>query len=228
MRQAGRLLATGILAAAALGTAPAAAKSPTKARSTAFAKAVNLGAADVAGFTGKVSKPSATDHRLSEMLARCAGSVDPSKDIVDIRSPDFSLAGAGAQDVASEVSVLPSAHLVAVDLAAVKSPKGRACLTKETGLLLASMKTPGVTYGKLTLTTLKRSAPGSDGSFAYRFRVNATAGGVKVPFFLDTLGFGSGPAEIGLTTLGVGQPFPAADEQRLWTLLAGRASFNRI
>jgi hypothetical protein len=229
-RQAGKLLLLTATVAALAGApgAAAKAKTPTKAAATAFAKKVNLTTADVAGFTGKPNKTTASDQRQSEMLAKCSGGIDPRREVVDVPSLDFSLAGTGAEEVSSDVSVLPSAQLVAADLRAVKSARGRKCLTQATGRLLASMDASGVTYGTTTLTTLKRSAPGSDGSFAYRLRVNATASGVKVPFFVDSLGFASGKAEVGLTTLGIGQPFPAADEQRLFTLLAGRASFNHI
>jgi len=222
------LLTAAIAGLASVPTAAAAAATPTKAAATAFAKKVNLTAADVPGFTGKPNKTTASDQRTSEMLAKCSGGIDPRRDISDVPSLDFSLAGTGEEEVSSDVSVLPSAQLVRADLKSVKSARGRKCLTQGTERLLAAMKDPGVKYGTITLTTLKRTAPGSDGSFAYRFRVNATAGGVKVPFFVDTFGFASGPAEVGLTTLGIGQPFPATDEQRLITLLAGRASFNHI
>jgi hypothetical protein len=227
-RQAGKLLLLTATVAALAGAPGAAAATPTKAAARVFAEKVNLTAADVPGFTGKTSKTTASDERQSEMLAKCSGGIDPRRDVVDVPSLDFSLAGTGEEEVSSDVSVLPSAQLVRADLQSVKSTRGRRCLTQGTARLLSAMKGPGVKYGTITLTTLKRSAPGSDGSFAYRFRVNATAGGVKVPFFVDTFGFASGPAEVGLTTLGIGQPFPAAAEQRLFALLAGRASFNHI
>lgn len=228
-RQTGKPLLVMVVVAALAGAPGAAeAKTTTKAAATAFAKKVNLTAADLPGFTGKPTKTTASDRRTSEMLAKCSGGVDPRRDIVDVPSLDFSLAGTGEEEVSSDVSVLPSAQLVTADLKSVKSARGRKCLTQGTERLLTAMKAPGVKYGTITLTTLKRTVPGSDGSFAYRFRVNATAGGVKVPFFVDSFGFASGPAEVGLTTLGIGQPFPATDEQRLLTLLAGRTSFNHL
>lgn len=226
-----RVLLTVVGVIAGLAATPALAAAPTKARAQAFARAVNLTAADLPGFKGSPSSKSRAEQQFGAMLSRCAGGVDPSREVVDVDSPDFSMEAAQGleeQDVNSNVSVLRSAALAAKDLKAVKSARGRSCLTKATNKLLTSMKTKGVTYGKTTLTKLKRSAPGSDGSFAFHFKVTANANGLRLPFYIDTIGFTLGPAEIGLTTLGIAEPFPATVEQRLLTLLAGRASFNHL
>lgn len=210
---------------------PALAAAATKARAQAVAKAVNLTAADLPGFAGSPSRTTASDRRYSAMLATCSGGVPPSKSLVNVFSPDFTMeppGGLAHQEVSSNVSVLPSAKLVAQDLRSVKSARGRACLAKATGQLLKSMKVKGVTYGPVTITQLKRHAPGSDGSFAYRVRIDARASGLRIPFYVDAIGFSLGRAEVGLTTLGISEPFPATVEQSLLTLLAGRASYNHL
>ena len=49
------------------------------------------------------------------------------------------------------------------------------------------------------------------------------AAGVKTQFYVDLLFHRAGPAEVACNDLGIGTPFPARDEQRLFTLLVTRA-----
>jgi hypothetical protein len=55
--------------------------------------------------------------------------------------------------------------------------------------------------------------------------VRATFGleGLKVPVYLDLLGFVYGPARVTLVSSGALRPFPAVAQQRLFTLLLQRA-----
>jgi hypothetical protein len=44
-----------------------------------------------------------------------------------------------------------------------------------------------------------------------------------VPFYADILGFLDGPAEVTLVSTGFPVPFPAQEEERLFTVLLSRA-----
>lgn len=213
------------------GLTAAVAAAPTKARARAFAAAVNLTAADVPGFTGSVAHSTPAGKSLGVTTARCAAGVDPRRALVDIDSRDFNRMGAGgiaAEEVSSNVGVLPSSALAARDLAAVRSGRGRRCLAAGVNQLLRTMNAKGVSFGPAVLSTLPHPAPGADGSFGLRIKVTADVHGVRIRFWVDEFGVRVGPAEVSLTALGVLHPFGAADEQRLLALLVTRATAARL
>jgi len=51
---------------------------------------------------------------------------------------------------------------------------------------------------------------------------------MKLPIYLDYLGFVDGPAEVTLLSSGLLRPFPAAIQQRLFALLLSRAKAHRL
>jgi hypothetical protein len=220
----------GVLAGVGVGSAAAAA--PTKAQARAFAGAVNLVAADLPGFTvTPKTKQTAADRRAGISFTRCAGGTPSSRDIVDVDSHDFARAGADGiseLDASSNVSVVSSSHLASRDLARARSPRTKTCLIRGLDQLLSSMKLKGVKFGKFTATSDRRPAPGSNGTFGLRFRVTATAAGVRLPFWFDFRGFRLGPAEVTLSTFGILVPFPTADEDGLFALLVSRAQAHRL
>ncbi len=214
------------------GAGAAAAAAPTKARARAVAKAINLVAADLPGFTAAPAAPTtAADKRLGARVAHCAGAAGPAREIVNSDSKDFSVMSAGGiaeADASSNVTVLPSARLVAKDLRSIKSKRGRRCVTAAINGLLRGMKIKGVKFGTAKVTVGHPQAPGADGSFALRFKITATIKGVRIPFYVDVVGFIVGRVEVALNTLGILNPFPAADEAGLFTLLLNRAVANRL
>ena len=175
-----------------------AAATPSRAQALAFARAVNLRAGDLPGFkAGAVSKTTASERKMSAQLASCSGGVNPSRALIERDSPDLTAASGIVQaDVSSEVEVLPSAALVAKDLAAVKSARGKACLERALNKEFAAMKVKGVKFGRVTVTTTQLPAVGASGSFALRFTISATIRGAKIPYYADFLGFTLGPAEV--------------------------------
>jgi hypothetical protein len=189
-----------------------------------LAAAINLKRSDLPGYRATPSQESADDRRQDTRLARCAGGVPPSKDIAKEDSPDFTV-GAAAQvrQVSSSVTVLPSAALAAKDLAAVKSTRGRNCFRTFVNGILAKAGNGQVQFGKAQVTTFEPSASGADGAFGYRVRVVARSNGTRIPFYVDGLGFTSGPVEVSLDVMSIGRRFPAADEQKLFATLAQRA-----
>lgn len=196
----------------------------TKAQATVLAGEVNLKAADLPGFTGAPERTSSSDRRLAAQLASCAGGVDPSKAVADVESEGFSHgSGLQSQQVSSDVTVMPSSALAKQDLTAIKSSRGQGCIVSFVNRLLAGLSSGRVKLGGVTLSPLPPSSPGADGSFGYRFTATATAGEARIPFYVDIQGFVLGPTQVQLLVLSVGQPFSAAEEQRLYTLLVTRA-----
>jgi len=220
------LVTVGLAARGGAGESLAAAGGPpTKAAATAFADAVNLRTGDIPGFTtGPVSKLTAADKRSGAAISRCAGGVDSRRAVVDVFSPDFKRAsGIVQQEITSDIEVLPSAALVAKDLRAVNSARGRRCLERAFQKGFATMKIAGVKFGKVSVSTKAIQANGASGSFALRFTIKATIHGVKIPYYSDFLGFSLGPAEVSLTALGFGTPVPSRDELGLFSVLLRRA-----
>jgi hypothetical protein len=222
-----------ILAAGVLGLAGAAgaAAAPTRARAVAVAHAVNLTGADLPGFTGSPSHSSAAERQFGARVARCAGGTGPGAALANVDSADFAKTSAGGiaeADASSNVTVVRTPSLAAQDLRVVRSARGRGCLVAAVNQLLHAMRTATVGFGPVSVATADLGAPGSGGSFGLRFRSTAVAGGVRLPFYIDTFGFRLGRAEISLTTLGILTRFPAAEEQRLFARLLARAKANRV
>ncbi len=224
------ILAAGVLALAGAAGAGAA-TAPSRARAVAVADAVNLTGADLPGFTGTPSHPSAAQKQFGAGVARCAGGTGRGAALADVDSADFarpSPGGIAEEDASSNVTVVRSPSLSAQDLRAVRSARGRSCLVAAVNRLLQGMRTATVSFGAVSVVTAGLRAPGAGGSFGLRFKVTATASGVRLPFYVDTFGFRLGRAEISLTTLGILTRFPAAEEQRLFSALLARAKANRV
>ena len=51
---------------------------------------------------------------------------------------------------------------------------------------------------------------------------------MRIPFYLDILGFIYGPTEVALFSSGVPVPFPAAAQQRLFLQLLARAKARGV
>jgi hypothetical protein len=81
----------------------------------------------------------------------------------------------------------------------------------------------GVSYGPLSIAVRPQSAPGANDSLALRLATRLTTGRLSARFTVDVLAFRLGPALVTLVAAGLGAPFPAADEQRLFSLLLARA-----
>ena len=205
---------------------------PTKAQATAFARTVNLSLADVPGF--KVSSGPEKEHetaaekRLEHELLRC---VHPaaSKGLVEVSSKEFEReSSAGDQSVQSQVTVMRTSTVAAKELAVIRGSHARACVSHDTDLLLKGKKYQGATFSPVSIVQGTPSAPGTTGSFAWRISVTITLRGIRLPIYMDILGFVYGPAEVSLFTASLPEPFPAATEQRLFSLLADRAKAHGV
>jgi hypothetical protein len=197
-------------------------------RASAFARAVNLVAADVPGFTGSRPHTAPGESRVRSMLARCEGRPDLRRALVRAGSADFTLTGPDGseeQRVSSSVLVLPSSRVASRDLAALRSKRAQRCQVRAAKQMFQAM---GLHFGRPSLALRPQPAPGAGGSFAESVTGSFAGGGTTIVYYIDTFGFRLGPAEVGLTIVAIGKPDPAADEQRLFALLLDRAKANQL
>ena len=199
----------------------------TKTQAIAFAHAVNLRARDVPGF--KVSsehkeRETPAEKRSGAELTRCAGGVGSSHQVAEASSKEFEREGNNsAQNVQSGVTVEQTPALAAKELAAIRSARGRTCLSHYVTLLFRGQKYEGASVGPVSISSGSPHAPGTTGGFALRITATITLHHIKIPFYMDFLGFVYGPAEVTLFSFSLPEPFPAATEERLFSLLLTRA-----
>lgn len=213
--------------------APARVERPlTKTQAIAFARAVNLRATDVPGFkiSSEHEHETAAEKRLEGELLRCTGgSLSSHTGVADASSKDFELKhGILDLSVSSGVSVAQTPALAAKELAAIRSNRVRRCVTHYLNLLFKSQKYQGATISPISIMQGTPPAPGMTGSFGWRITVAITFRSIRIPFYLDILGFVEGPADVTLLSSGVLHPFPATIQQRLFTLLVGRAKAHGV
>jgi len=220
---------------------PPAGKSPSRERALAFAQAVNLTAEDVPGFTAKTKhdSDSAREKKLGRELAHCTGAKGLSpgeatfpgegKAVADESSKDFELKhGVIDFSVSSGVSVQSSAAGARQGLQAIRSPQVRKCFSHYLQLLFAGQHVRGATPGPVSIQAGIPPAPGTAGGFGWRITASFTIRGIRVPIYLDFLGFVDGPAEVTLLSSGLLRPFPAEVQQRLFAMLLARAKAHEL
>jgi hypothetical protein len=199
----------------------------TSSRAHAFARAVNLTARDLPGFTASragAERESASERRLQQRFLTCVGrrsSTGGGSD--ELSSPKFSRAGVLDEGVSSSVSFLATDNVAAEELALLRSSRARSCLSTYLQQLFTGRR-----YGRVSIRDVKISqgvppAPGSTGGFAWRIRAGVAVRGVLAHFYLDTLGFIYRQAEVRLLSTGLLVPFPAAAQEHLFRLLLRRA-----
>jgi hypothetical protein len=232
--------ATGTHNPSGAGTHAGSVRPLTKAQALAFANAVNLTAADVPGFkaTSRDDHESKTpaEKRLERELTRCTGeSLNSPGGLVDESSRDFKLEhGILHFSVSSEVSVARTPALAASELMAIRSKHVRTCLSRYLGRLLkyqilkeqTSKATINPNSISLSISHGTPPAPGATGSFGWRITATVAVHNIKLPFYIDILGFVYGPAEVTLTSSGAIRPFPASTQEHLYLLLLERAEAN--
>jgi hypothetical protein len=207
----------------------AAARPLTKPQALALARAVNLTTADVRGFHASDRRHSegAQEKRFEQGLLRCVGSLGSGGKLAEVSSKDFELDRGILQfSVSSEVSVAPTLAAAARELATIKSARVRVCLSHSLAQLLKGQAAGGGTVGPVAVASGTPPAPGTTGSFGWRVTATYALRGVKLSFYLDMLGFVQGPATVTLFSTGVLRPFPAAAQQRLFSLLLSRAKVH--
>ncbi len=214
----------------------------TKAQAIAFARAVNLTAADVPGFTAtarhKNEHKTAVEKRLERELTDCVGkSANSPTDLAEENSKDFKLEHAILHfSVSSEVSVAQTPALAAKELSAMRGNHVRGCLSHYLELLLKYqiIKSQGsrtiVNPNSISLSISDGTppAPGATGSFWWRIKATVVIHHIKLSYYIDILGFVYGPAEVSMSSSGALRPFPAATQEHLYLLLLKRAETHRL
>jgi hypothetical protein len=205
--------------------------SPAKQRALAFARAVNLTASDVPGFSpgAREGKSSANEKRLEHQLTQCTGLAGSRKAVLEAGSQDFRLKHQIVDlSVSSEVSVQSSAAQAQQGLATIRSPHIRSCFSRYLTQLFDGEQVKGAKAGPVTVQSGTPPAPGTSGGFGLRVTATFIVRGIKVPVYLDFLGFVDGASEVTLTSSGLLQPFPASIQQHLFALLLARAKAHPL
>jgi hypothetical protein len=191
----------------------------------AFARAVNLTAADVPGFTAaKRQHETAAEKRGEREMVRCAGALSTNEKLVEISSPKFKRGHEIPEvDVSSEVSVARTPALAKKELAAIRSPHARTCASRYLDRLFKGKEFRGASISPVSISSGTPPAPGTTGSFAWRIEVRFTVHSIQIPLYLDILGFVYGQAQVSLFSTGIATPLPAVIQERLFSLLVQRA-----
>jgi hypothetical protein len=206
-------------------------QAPSTQRALAFARAVNLTPADVPGFTPGETRQhdSPREKALERQMLRCAGAAGPAKAIAEQGSKDFELKHAILDfSVSSEVSVQASTTRASKGLSAIRGARARGCFSRYLQQSFAGQRIKGATLGPVSIQSGTPPAPGTSGSFGWRVTATFIVHNVKVPVYLDFLGFTVGPSEVTLLSTGLIRPFPAEVQQQLFTTLLSRAKAHRL
>ncbi|MEA2333516.1 MAG: hypothetical protein QOG40_6 [Solirubrobacteraceae bacterium] len=206
-------------------------QSPSARRAVAFAHAVNLTSDDVPGFTAsqKHSASSDSEKQLERQMLHCAGLGGSAKAVAEESSQSFRLKHQIIDlSVSSEVAVEASAAQAQRSLSAIRSSHVRGCFTRYLQQILQRQQVNGATAGPVTIQSGTPPAPGMSGSFGWRVTATFLVRGIKVPIYLDYLGFVDGPSQVTLLSSGLLQPFPADAQQHLFSLLLSRARSHKL
>jgi hypothetical protein len=214
-----------------------------------FARAVNLRAQDVPGFTVAPRKPK-TRTRIKAFedesaYRRCFRIPKEAKPVVKLESSKFQIGTSlHTNEVSSTVSIAPTLAIARGELRkgkkVIESPTTRRCLTR----LFDSLGSHGqaihvphatvrVKLGNLRFVPfpVSEAARGTEGSvgvsmkLAVRYIVSARGRTVTVPttLELDALEFLVGRASVNLGTIGLGASFPPELEAGAFSQLVTRA-----
>jgi hypothetical protein len=192
---------------------------------------VNLTAADVPGFrvsSEENGHETPAEKQLKRRMLHCAGGVGDEHGVVELSSKSFEReTNALKASVSSEVSIARSSAVAAKELAEIRTARVRECLSHYLNLLFSASRFHGA-VGPVSVAHGEPPAPGTTGTFGWRISATITLRSLRVPIYMDILGFAYGPAEVTLTSSGLIQPFPAAAQQQLFSLLVRRAESHRI
>jgi hypothetical protein len=217
-----------LIGALAVGAASALGSHRTISRreAEAAAVAINLRHGDLPTLAAQSNPITAQQQRFSAQLTACLHGVPNSEAYAEAQSPTFTGSGSSSLTVSSTSEILPSAALVAKDLAAVVGAKGIPCLQSQLGTQLRASLAKGDTL-QIHGAALPAVVSGSDGTFALRFdvvvKLKQGKTTLSVPVYYDTFGFAYGQAEVGFDVLSTTVKPPAALERRLAAILLARA-----
>jgi hypothetical protein len=199
----------------------------TRARAQKLAATLNLQASDLPGFTAAREHEHDTlvEKKLEHKLARCMGGQATSDALAEASSKSFEHhAQVLHLSVSSSVTIVATPAQATAELKAIRSDHARVCLTSFMRELLAKQTQGGASAKLVSISRGTPSAPGTSGTFAWRITGAFTLHEVKVPFYIELVGFAHGQDEVQLLSFGLPVPFPASAEQQLFSLLVARAN----
>ena len=121
-----------------------------------------------------------------------------------------------------------AAALATSELAKLRSSHTKDCLKRYLSLLFKGSTYRGAVIGPVSIAEGSPPAAGTSGSIGLRISTSVSIRSVRIPFYLDILGFVYGPAEVSLLSSGLPVPFPAATQQHLFLSLLARAKAHRL
>ncbi len=202
----------------------------TRARALAFASAVNLRSGDVPGLhirhkaEHQPSSGKAVEHELQQCIGVSAGG-----QLLEAGSQDFEASGGGSQfGVSSNVAVSKTAALADAELSKLRSAHTKSCLKRYLTQIFKGSSYRGAVIGPVSVAEGSPPAAGTSGSIGLRISTSITVRTLRIPYYLDILGFVYGPAEVSLLSSGLPVPFPAALQQRLFLSLLARAKAHSL
>jgi hypothetical protein len=232
---AGAALGAVLIAGCGGGGSTARRASPTtKAQAVAYARAVNLHAGDLSGFSssdeGEAEAPQ--PRQAGRDALRCIGGLGPAQRTTAIFSTTLSAGPVrSSRFVRSIVEVGPTHAELISNSAKSHSPRGRACFTRFLEALRTriNLERHGRgQYGPFRVSTVPISIPGVERGFLTS--INETrlrrSGAILIHIYRDLFSFISGPAEVELEATGFSRPVAASTETQALGLLIARARAN--
>jgi hypothetical protein len=220
------LLASGVVVALAASGGESTPISKTQA--VAFAKAVNLRASDLPG--AKRGELPSYERRQNEReaqvswakLVRCARHHLAAHRPIDVGAP-VSLLLDGPWIVGDGVRVMRSESVAASEVGAFASKRGHVCFSRADQVSVTSANEPPEKPEPLKTTFLQLGRSLGDAAIGVQTVSNALGS----TLYSDVVLFRVGSAEVVFSADGR-QPFPAATERRLLSLLYSRAKAHKL
>ena len=204
----------------------------TRARADAYARAINLTAADLPGFGPTPPSRELETHAqksAESQFLHCAGALGGDGALGERRSQEYTRRGSPlAESVSSAVGFARTPSLASAELAALRSVRTRRCLTHYLDLLFRGRRLGDGVVGAISVAQGSPPAPGTSGGFGWRMTAIIAVRTVRLPVYLDILGFVYGRAGVRMLSHSLLRPFPAGAEERLFTLLLERARSHTL
>jgi hypothetical protein len=196
----------------------------TKGRALAFARAVNLTAADVPDAKASRRHQSQGDeHQPCGLAGR-------QQELAGVGSPTLTRGSElELEEIKSGADVVSSERSAVRDVAVVRSTAGRACLERHLSRRYlrhaVGKRAFDAHIGQIQLSSLPVQAPGTSGSAGLRITmtVSSSESETSVPVYIDFFVFTLGPAEVTVSAASAIQPEPEATDRQLVSLLLARA-----
>ncbi len=203
-----------------------AADARTRARARRLARALNLQASDLPGFTvaSEPERETLADKGIGQKFERCMGGQTSNEALAEASSRNFEhQAQIVHASASSSVRILATPEQASAELKALRGGHPRRCLTSFVRELLAGEAQDGASTKLVAFKGEVPLATGTSGTFAWSMAGQLTLHGVTAKFYIELAGFIYGRTKVELLSFAVPVAFPARDERDLFSLLVSRA-----